>query len=104
MRTFLFLKKELCELILLSKYNVSRLLDRLEKQSLIRREPCKVDTRGVFAVITPKGKELRKKMWPVYYKSIKEKFLSKFDEKELKQMIKFNNQLVKLTISRFQQN
>jgi len=94
-------QKELGELILLSKYNVSRLLDRLEKQSLIRREPCKEDTRGVFAVITPKGKELRKKMWPVYYKSIKENFLSKFNEKELKQIIEFNKRLVKLIISRF---
>ena len=97
-------QKELGELILLSKYNVSRLLDRLEKQSLIRREPCEEDTRGVFAVITPKGKKLRNKMWPVYYKSIEENFLSKFDEKELKQITKFNNRLVKLTISRFQQN
>ena len=51
-------QKELGELILLSKYNVSRLLDRLEKQGLIKREPCEEDTRGVFAVITPKGKKL----------------------------------------------
>ena len=45
-------QKELGELILLSKYNVSRLLDRLEKQGFIKREPCEEDTRGVFAVIT----------------------------------------------------
>ena len=97
-------QKELGELILLSKYNVSRLLDRLEKQGLIKREPCEEDTRGVFAVITPKGKKLRNKMWPVYYGSIKENFLSKFDEKELKQIIEFNSRLLKLMISRFHEH
>ncbi len=97
-------QKELGELILLSKYNVSRLLDRLEKQSLIRREPCEEDTRGVFAVITPRGKKLRSKMWPVYYGSIKENFLSKFNEKELKQITKFNNRLVEFIISRFHEH
>lgn len=95
-------QKELGELILLSKYNVSRLLDRLEKQGLIKREPCEEDTRGVFAVITPKGKKLRNKMWPVYYKSIKENFLSKFNEKELKQIIRLSERLVQFQISRLE--
>ncbi|NIS08172.1 MAG: MarR family transcriptional regulator [Candidatus Dadabacteria bacterium] len=95
-------QKELGELILLSKYNVSRLLDRLEREGLIRRMPCKEDTRGVFAVITAKGKKLRRKMWPVYYESIKEHLLSKFSEKELEQMTKFNDRLVKFVISRFE--
>ena len=95
-------QKELGELILLSKYNVSRLLDRLEKQGLIKREPCEEDTRGVFAVITPKGKKLRNKMWPVYYGSIKENFLSKFNEKELKQIIRLSKRLVQFQISRFE--
>ena len=97
-------QKELGELILLSKYNVSRLLDRLEKQGLIKREPCEEDTRGVFAVITPKGKKLRIKMWPVYYESIKENFLSKFSKNELKQIVEFNKRLVKLIISRFHEH
>lgn len=83
-------QNELGELILLSKYNVSRLLDRLEKQGLVRREQCKEDTRGNFAVITNKGKKLRKDMWPVYYKSINEHFLSNFSKQELKKIIDFN--------------
>lgn len=82
------------ELILLSKYNVSRLLDRLEKQGLIRREQCVEDTRGTFAVITDRGKKLRKDMWPVYYKSINEHFLSRFSQKELAQIIVFNERLI----------
>ncbi len=78
------------------------MLDRLEREGLIRRMPCKEDTRGVFAVITAKGKKLRRKMWPVYYESIKEHLLSKFSEKELEQMTKFNDRLVKFVISRFE--
>jgi len=87
-------QNELGELILLSKYNVSRLLDRLEKQGLIRRKQCVEDTRGTFAVITSKGKNLRKDMWPVYYKSINEHFLSYFSQDELKQIMAFNERLI----------
>src|SRR5256885_14033843 len=40
---------------LLAQYNLSRLLDRLEKESLIAREPCDDDGRGQWEVITEKG-------------------------------------------------
>jgi len=73
--------------ILLDKYNVTRLIDRLEKRGLVSRDACQVDGRGKFACITEKGRELRKRMWPVYYNVIKEHFLSQFNKKELGQFI-----------------
>lgn len=94
-------QKELGELILLSKYNVSRLLDRLEKEGLIKRMPCKEDTRGVFAVITAKGKKLRNNMWPVYYDSIKEHFTSKLSKDDFEQITGVSEKLVNISISRF---
>ena len=78
---------ELGQRILLSKYNVTRIIDRLENEGLVSRDACPVDGRGKFACITPKGRRLRKKMWPKYYKVIKEHFLSKFNSKELSQFI-----------------
>src|SRR3954471_15881290 len=41
---------------LLAQYNLSRLLDRMEKEGLIRREPCEDDARGQWVVITEKGR------------------------------------------------
>lgn len=73
--------------VLLDKYNVTRLIDRLEKEGLVSRDACPVDGRGKFACITEKGRKLRKKMWPVYYSVIKENFLSQFNKKELSQFI-----------------
>ena len=41
---------------LLAQYNLSRLLDRLEKEGLVGREPCQDDARGQWVVITDKGR------------------------------------------------
>src|SRR5207237_8362103 len=42
---------------LLAQYNLSRLLDRLEKEGLIAREPCDDDGRGKWVVITGKRRQ-----------------------------------------------
>ena len=81
------------EKVLLNKYNITRLIDRMEKDGLVSREACKMDGRGVFACITNKGKKLRKKMWPVYESVINENFLSHFNKKELKQLAEFTTRL-----------
>lgn len=73
--------------VLLNKYNVTRLIDRLEKEGLVSRDACPVDGRGKMACITPKGRMLRQKMWPVYYRVIKEHFLSQFSTDQLGQFI-----------------
>jgi hypothetical protein len=41
------------------------------------------DGRGIFAHITPGGRRLRKKMWPVYERAVKEHFLSKFGKEDI---------------------
>ena len=73
--------------VLLNKYNVTRLIDRLEKEGLVSRDACPIDGRGIFACITQKGRELRQRMWPVYFNVIKEHFLSQFNNDELGQFI-----------------
>jgi hypothetical protein len=37
-----------------------------ELGAIVRREPCAEDRRGAWCVITPAGRALRKRMWPVY--------------------------------------
>jgi len=65
---------ELGDKVLLSKHNLSRLLDRLENEQLISRQACEEDRRGAHVVITRQGRTLLKKMWPVYERAIGEHF------------------------------
>ena len=72
--------------VLLNKYNVSRLLDRLEKEKLLERSACEEDGRGARVQITAAGRDLLKRMWPVYGAAINEHFAQSFSKAELKQM------------------
>lgn len=58
------------ERLLLAQPNVSRLLDRLARAGLVRRRPCPDDRRGQLVAITPAGRELLARMWPVYRAAI----------------------------------
>jgi len=75
--------------VLLDKYNVTRLAQRLEEEGLVERGQCPNDGRGRTAALTDKGRKLRKKMWPVYEKVVRENFLCKFNKKELKEFKNF---------------
>lgn len=72
--------------VLLSKYNVSRLLDRLEAENLLVRYVCETDGRGALVQITQQGHELLKRMWTVYGAAINDYFASHFNKSELKQL------------------
>ena len=61
---------DLAETAVVSRSNVTRLADRLEKAGLVQRMNCPKDGRSTFCVITDKGRTLRAKMWPVYKKQI----------------------------------
>lgn len=73
--------------MLLEKSNLTRLVDRLEKEQLLRREICDADRRGAFAVITPAGLALQQRMWPIYAAAIDRHFASKLDEQEAQQLL-----------------
>ena len=65
---------ELAREVVLSRSNITRLVDRLEDAGLIRRERSEEDRRGYFAVITPEGLATRRRMWPVYARAIETRF------------------------------
>lgn len=52
--------------LLIAQHNVSRLLDRLEKAGLIRRQAHESDGRGQLIHATDAGLDLQRRMWPVY--------------------------------------
>lgn len=77
---------EIAERCLISKYNLSRLLDRLEDEGLLTRSACKQDKRGANISITAEGKALLRKMWPVYASTLERHFARHFSAPELKQL------------------
>jgi DNA-binding MarR family transcriptional regulator len=65
---------ELGEAVVLTRTAIVRLVDRLESAGLARREPVPEDRRGSYVVITPEGKAMLKKMWPIYSAGIERLF------------------------------
>ena len=85
---------ELGDKVLLSKFNVTRLVDRMESRGLVKREPCKEDARGSYAAITGEGRALCRRMWPVYHGAVRERFLEHFSDEELSHMTKMMRRIV----------
>ncbi|HEV2956377.1 MAG TPA: helix-turn-helix domain-containing protein [Xanthobacteraceae bacterium] len=65
---------ELERAMLLEQYNLSRLIDRMEKAGYVERRAYAQDGRGQLVAITPAGKAMRRRMWPVYAAAIEEAF------------------------------
>jgi DNA-binding MarR family transcriptional regulator len=61
---------ELERAMLLAQYNLSRLIDRIERAGYVERRVCEDDGRGQLITITDRGKSLRRKMWPLYARAI----------------------------------
>lgn len=61
---------ELARKAVVSRSNVTRLSDRMEKAGLVARADCPADGRGTVCTLTAKGRALRAKMWPVYKKQV----------------------------------
>lgn len=78
--------RELADMTVISRSNITRLVDRLEAEGLVERQRAQDDRRGAFAAITAAGRALRRKMWPVYAAAIKELFEDHIADKEAAQM------------------
>jgi len=65
---------ELADLVLLSRSGLSRLVDRMEADGAIARRPASDDRRGADVVLTERGLDLLRRMWPVYSRVIEERF------------------------------
>ena len=77
---------ELATRVVLSRYNLTRLADRLEDEGLIRRERSDEDRRGAYCVLTDKGRTLRRRMWPVYKAQVDSAFSERITLEEARTM------------------
>lgn len=62
--------------MLLTQWNLSRLIDRMVAAGLVARRPCPDDRRGQILVATPAGLALRAQVWPPYRRAVHRHFAS----------------------------
>jgi DNA-binding MarR family transcriptional regulator len=55
----------------LSQSALSRAVDRLEREGLVKRNMCSDDRRGVFVCLTDKGKQLHEQALPTHREVLK---------------------------------
>ena len=69
----------LADELVLTRFNLTRLVDRLVEAGLVARRKTSEDRRGLYAVLTEKGRAMRRRMWPVYRAAIAELFNQHLD-------------------------
>ena len=62
---------------------MSRMIDRLERDGLVRREACEEDGRGAEVALTDAGRELLAAARASHLRAVRAGFLEHFDDDEL---------------------
>ena len=77
---------ELADSVLISRSGLTRLVDRLERDGLLTRERCESDARGLFAEITPAGRQLFDAARRTHLDGVRALFLDRFSRDELRML------------------
>jgi DNA-binding MarR family transcriptional regulator len=81
---------ELAKYMFRTNHSITSMVDTLEKQGLVRREPNPLDRRSIKITLTPEGWQLMERMLPATYE-ISQKALDCLDDHEaenLKEVLK----------------
>jgi DNA-binding MarR family transcriptional regulator len=74
---------ELADRLVLSRSGVTRLVDRLEAESLVERTSCDTDRRGSWATLTDAGYRRLRRAAPTHLRGVGEHFLNRIPPDEL---------------------
>jgi DNA-binding MarR family transcriptional regulator len=77
---------DIADRVLLSRSGLTRLVDRLEREGLVAREPCNDDARGQRAVITELGRARFSEARVTHLAGVRRRFLGRLDARELSQL------------------
>ena len=77
---------ELADRVLLSRSGLTRLVDRLQADGFVRREPSPDDARGTYTVLLPAGLHRLRGAVPAHLAGIQRHWLAHFDDDELRQL------------------
>lgn len=81
---------EVAELIVTSKSALTRSVDKMVDEGLIRKVPCGKDKRVLYATMTAKGHAALRKSWPFYKAQVQDLFgqyLSNEDARNLTKIL-----------------
>ena len=85
---------ELERAMLLAQYNLSRLVDRIERAGFVERRACEDDGRGQLVAITERGKAVRRKMWPIYAQAVEATIRKRLSAKQAETLDSLLNLLI----------
>ncbi|MEO3874002.1 MarR family transcriptional regulator [Nonomuraea sp. B12E4] len=71
----------------LSTSGVTRVVDRLEREGLVRRQACPSDRRASYAVLTGTGRERLESVVPQHLQDIEEWFTGLLEDEELETVL-----------------
>jgi DNA-binding MarR family transcriptional regulator len=77
---------DLADRVLLSRSGLTRLVDRIEADGLVRRERSADDARGTFTVLTAQGMDRLRAAAPVHLAGIQRHFLAQFAPDDLRRL------------------
>jgi DNA-binding MarR family transcriptional regulator len=74
---------ELAQRVLISRSGLTRLVDRLEREGLVRREACDDDARGLFAVLTEEGYLRLRRASPTHLRGVASYAIDRLDDAQV---------------------
>jgi DNA-binding MarR family transcriptional regulator len=78
--------QQLSDALVLTRTGATRLIDRIEKAGLVRREPAAEDRRGYYAVLTDAGRSAVDAASKLHGASIDTQFSQFLNQKDLKRL------------------
>jgi DNA-binding MarR family transcriptional regulator len=69
--------------LVVSKASVTKLVDRMERAGLVRRESAPEDRRAVYAVLTPDGRAALAEALPQQVRNVRQAFSERLDGEQL---------------------
>ena len=77
---------ELADRLLMSRSGLTRMIDRLQTEGLVRREPSPDDARGMYTVLTDAGRQALRAAAPVHLSGVQAHWLALFSDDELREL------------------
>ncbi|MEJ2287652.1 MAG: MarR family transcriptional regulator [Deinococcales bacterium] len=76
--------QDLADAVVVTRSGLSRLIDRMEKAGLVRREPVPDDARGSYAALTEEGRSTYDRLAVDHHRKIEERFSSRLSNADLR--------------------
>lgn len=85
---------ELAQRVLISRSGLTRLVDRLEREGLVRREACDDDARGLFAVLTHDGFQRLRRASPTHLRGVGSYAMDRLDDAQVEALAQICERLL----------